>query len=260
MTRDRKTAKETNEQKWKRMKLIMDKLKETSMSTVEIEQLISDKSPVDRIVKRTIQNYMAELIALGLVEYDSEAGVYKLTENKKDYPAKLYNIVMKHCKNLVFSTRTKRRLDEMDPYLVLDLLAYGEKEIHDLDDLYVLQHVKTGYPTVYSRMRQYRQKMDEMDLSKGPNLPKLRGTKYDFRSDGFGKDRMIDWPGWLAPSTPEHETLPKIRKDIKELYDLRDRAVLQIKHAVIKDVENGDPLKGYCEKCPDRRFTIRSKS
>lgn len=65
----RKTMTEINQTKWARMRLILDKLKEQPITLDEIECVVYEKA--SKIAKRTVQNYIAELIALGLVTYDS---------------------------------------------------------------------------------------------------------------------------------------------------------------------------------------------
>mgnify|MGYP001148246912 CR=1 FL=1 len=49
------------------------------------------------------------------------------------------------------------------------------------------------------------------------------------------------------------------RKKVKELYDVRDLLVGKL-YSIANDVQNGIPLQGFCDHCPDRRITIKSKS
>ena len=221
-----KTAKELNEQKWKRMNLIMEKFKEKPMSTVEIEQLISGKAQVDKIVKRSVQNYMAELIALGLVHHNSEAGVYELADSKQVFQSEYdRDIALKHSKLLTLSTSEKQRLDQMNPYSALDLLAYDDKENRDVDDQCLSQHIRTGYYELYLLLQKYRK----------TSCPKEKGFQ-------------------LEPlSSPEE------RKQVKEFKDLRDLLVGKI-YSIVDDVRHFIPLQGFCDRCPHRRITIKGKS
>lgn len=221
-----KTAKELNEQKWKRMNLIMEKFKEKPMSTVEIEQLISGKAQVDKIVKRSVQNYMAELIALGLVHHNSEAGVYELADSKQVFQSEYdYNIALKHSKLLTLSTSENQRLDQMNPYSALDLLAYDDKENRDIDDQCLSQHIRTGYYELHLLLQKYRK------------------TSY-LKEKGLQLEPLYS---------------PKERKQVKEFQDLRDLLVGKIS-SIVNDVRHFIPLQGFCDCCPHRRITIKGKS
>ena len=258
MTRGRKTAKEINERKWRRMRLIMDKLKEKPMSSSEIEQLFS-KSASDKIVKRSVQNYMAELIGLGLALYNSEAGAYELAENKKVFQSKHdYDIALKHSRYLTLSTSDKQRLDQTDPYLALDLLVYHDKENRDIDDQCLFQHIKTGYYEVYSLLQKYRKIMDARGYSKYPHFPKLPKLDSHFDFTDLCPWEMVAEAA-LLQNKEKREKAGNERKQAKELLDLRDLLVGKL-YGIVNDVRNGIPLQGYCDSCPDRRVTIKSKS
>ena len=265
------------------MRLIMDKLKEKPMSSSEIEQLFC-KSAIGKIVRRSVQNYMAELIALGLVFHNSEAGVYELTENKKVFQSKHdYDIALKHSRYLTLSTSDKQRLDQSNPYLALDLLVYHDKENRDVDDQCLFQHIKTGYYEVYSLLQKYRKIMDARGYSKYPHFPKLH-SHFEFTDrspwemvaevallqDEEKRERHVEGEiagnEYMYSSDLKERGLsqkplysPEERKQVKELLDLRDLLVGKI-YAIVNDVRNGIPLQGYCDSCPDRRVTIKSKS
>jgi hypothetical protein len=279
-----KTSKEINEQKRKRMLLIIDNLRERPMPLAEIEQLVC-KSQTDRIVRRSVQNYLAELIALRLVNYNFQARLYEWTENKREFRNKHdYDIALKHSRYLTLSTSEKQRLDQTDPYLALDLLAYIDEQWNqDVDDQCLVQHLRTGYFEVYSLLQSYRQAMDKMGFSERGSLPKLSGSSSNHfngtpaemiaRAAVLKNDNMRD--SHAEGEVSENEYLfslnlkekglsqrplysPAERKKMKELYDLRDLLVGKI-YSIANDVRNGIPLQGYCDYCPSRRITFRSK-
>jgi len=278
----RRTAKEINEQKWRRMRLILDKLKEKPMSTVEIEQLVCGRPSADKIVKRSVQNYLAELSALGFVFLNPEVGVYELTENKKVFQSKHdYDIALKHSKNLIFSTSMKQRLDSMNPFLALDLIVFNDTNANqDIDDVCLFQHFQSGYSEVCMLMQKYRKLMDKMGLSKVPHFPKTNGDWSAANPDELVKsvpslinNNMRDTHVESEISQEEDmfsfdfrngqrldRTLysKEERERVKGLYHVRDLLVGKI-YSIANDVQNGIPLQGFCDYCPDRKIIIKTR-
>jgi predicted transcriptional regulator len=250
----RKTMSEINQAKWARMRLILDKLKEQPMTFNEIVRLVYKKG--SKIAKRTAQNYIAELVALGFVTYDSEAKIYGLTGTmKKEFQSKHnYDLALKHSKNLVSSTSEKQRFDQMDPFLALDLLAFHDiNPCPDVDDECFVQHLKTGYfKDVYVLMQKYRQLMDETGFSRYLGFPKY----FSSFEEPFGSSQT---PQELVSRVAAHKEAKHMEKDkIKEIENLRNLLVGKI-YSIVNEVANGIPLQGYCEYCPDRKVTIKSK-
>ena len=284
------TAKEINEQKWRRMRLILDELKEKPMSSNEIEQLVSGKAQIDRIAKRSVQNYVAELNALGLIFWNPQARVYEIAERKRVFNSKYdYEIVMKHSKKLVLSSKERQRLDHTNPALVVDLLVF-EKDRHalfgdtDIDDKCLVQHFPTGYfSDVYALMQNYYRLMEETNLSKIKGLPKLSMANLCFdtvmdQTDGSsivesfanknfeavvneteflrtgkkGKIMQID----ISALGEEKDLVEVSEEKFKEILDVRNLLIGRI-YSIVNDVINGIPLLGYCDYCPDRRTTIK---
>jgi len=262
------------------MKLIMEKLKGKPMSTVEIEHLISGKSPVDKIVKRSVQNYLAELRALGLIVDDLKAGIYQLAESKKVFQSKHdYEIALNHSRRLVLSRKDSQRLDQMSPNAALDLLVFVCER--DIDDLCFVQHLRTGYhKEVYALIERYRQLMDETGLSKIPSIPKfsLSGLTWAeqshmaeveeniserdlaralFEDAKTAANRIrIQVNPFPSTDTPEYVYVTKTK--MQEIIDLRDLLIGRI-YSTANDVVNGIPLQGYCKHCPDLKITILDK-
>jgi hypothetical protein len=295
-----KTAKQINEQKWKRMKLILEKLKEEPLSMAGIQQLIYGKFTTDKIVKRSLHNYIDELIALGLVSRNLEAGVYELLENKRIFQSRDdYEISLRHSKCLMISTREKKRLDQIDPFMALDLLVFryvgssqglDENNVlldpqlsDDLDDQHLIQHIRTGYYDVYLLMQKYHQIMDEMGFSKIPHFPKL-DSQFEFQgSSAMGVVSKAAMLGDISVREAHVENViakdedmylsdikernleqkslysSEERKKLRELHDIRDLLVGKL-YFLINNVIHGTPLRGSCNSCPDNRITIKSKS
>lgn len=268
---------EINQEKWRRIRLILDELKGKPMTLTEIEQLVY-KGRTTKACRRTVQNYLAELRALGLIVHDLKAGIYQLPESKKVFQSKHdYEIALKHSKRLVLSTRDSQRLDQMSPNAALDLLVFVCER--DIDDLCFVQHLRTGYfREVYALMERYRQLMDETGLSKIPSIPKfsLSGSTWAEQSHMAGVEENIserDFERQILfedaktagstirfqvnpfPSADTREYVYVTKTKMQKIIDLRDLLIGRI-YSTVNDVVNGIPLQGYCKHCPDRKITI----
>lgn len=274
---------EIRQEKWRRQRLILEKLDEKPMTLTEIEQLVY-KGHVNKIGRRTIQNYLAELKALELIEYDDEARIYQLTHRKKVFHSKHeYDIAMKHSRNLTLSTSEKQRFDQTNPFLALDLLAFHEISSEpDIDDKCFVQHLKTGYfKEVYTSLQKYRKLMDEAGYSTRPSFPKLTSSFGDIFSsqspqemvthtstmrnfgtrESYVKDEIEPEQDFWTQVMKEKgiPTSYKMDKKTRELHDLRALLVGKI-YSIVNDVVNGIPLNGYCEHCPHQKITIKGRS
>jgi hypothetical protein len=269
------------------MRFIIEKLKQRSMTTDEIFNSLRQANLIkeDRIGKRSVQNYLAELHAIGVVSLDPSSGIYGHAENEKQvFESKHdYQIALTHSKNLLFSNDKENtlRLDHTNPYLAVDILAYESER--DADDFAMLQHLKTGYPDVYVVLQKYHQLMDETGLSKRACLPKL-SSGTDFGDAEHGK-LFLKFNSGL-PKRPDNEpfpaTLPNTLDNevmefnsgtlgvdeiiakvpaskVKEILDLRDLLVGRIYYNIMNAVRNGTPLRGNCDFCPNRSVAIREK-
>lgn len=272
----RKTMSEINKQKWARMRLILEKLEEKPSMSKEIYELVCRGQP-NKIVRRTVQNYMAELKALGLVKYDAEARVYQLTQTKRIFRSKHdYEIALKHAKHLVLSTPYNQRFDQMNPNATLDLMVFESER--DVDNKCFVQHLRTGYFKVYALMEKYRELMDETGLSKIPSIPKFgfSGSAWAEQSHMAGVQENIPERDFekqvLFERTPtkgnklmirvsplfsdQAEYIYITKEKMQEIVDLRDLLVGRI-YSIVNDVINGIPLRGYCKHCPERKITIK---
>jgi len=265
------------------MRHIMENLKKQPMTLEKIVESLQESKLVkdDNIGKRSVQNYVAELRAIGIVSYDHSSSTYRFAKNEKQiFESKHdYQIALTHSKKLLFSDEREntQRFDHTNAYLAVDLLAYESER--DADDLAVLQHLKTGYPEIYKILRKYRQLMDETGLSKRSCLPKL-GVGIDF---GNNDERFLEFDNGL-PKQPSHKPIPTrlpaaiddeiiefesgtLGRDdvvarvpaskVKEILNLRDLLVGRIYGYIMNVVRHGTPLKGCCDFCPNREIAIK---
>lgn len=282
MSRNRPMS-EINKLKWSRIRHIIEKLKQHPMTLEQILEILqkSNLTKDDKTGKRSVQNYVAELRAIGIVNFDPSSGTYRFTEKEKQiFESKHdYQIALSHSKNLLFSSEREntQRFDQTNPYLAVDCLVYESEK--DADDFATLQHLKTGYSEIYEALQQYRKLMDETGLSKRTCLPKL-GDGMNFDGDN---EHFLEFVHGL-PRLPSREsipaTLPMVIDDefiefesgtlgrddviarvsaskVKKILNLRDLLVGKIYGYVMNAVRNGTPLKGCCDFCPNREITIK---
>jgi len=263
------------------MRLIMDRLREKSLALAELESLVC-KSQTDKIGRRTIQNYLAELRALGLVNYDSQTLLYEWAENKREFENRHdYDVALKHSKNLLFSTSEKQRLDQMDPFLALDLIVFHDRDhSRDMDDTCLFQHLQSGYSDIFALVEKYRKMMDDKGLSERQGFPKISGdwhadlpselvvsasalTEDNVRKayvEGEISERENFFSSDLRRRGIEDHPLysEKEKAEVIELFDLRGLLVGKI-YYLANQVHNGIPLKGSCSCCPHRFVSIKGK-
>jgi hypothetical protein len=222
-----------NQQKWSRMKRIIEELKKQPMSISDIEKLFDNK-----VGRRTLQNYMLELKALGLVAYDGQ--LYQWIESRQVYSKTDFELALRHSKLLVLSYQDKSqsmddndllRQDAMDPFLAVDLIVFSDIETTaKLKDKCLYQHIRTGYPEMFALMEKYRGILDKLGYSKEPHMPKI----------GMFFER-------------EWETIPK---ELKEAIELRNVLAGKL-YFIVEQVKHGIPLKGFCDCCPRLHVSVQ---
>lgn len=267
-----KSMSEINALKRSRMSHIMEKLKQQSMTLGEIlESLVKTKLINNKkSSKRSVQNYLAELRAIGVVSCSS--GTYRLAEHERQvFKSKHdYQIAVAHSKHLFFSDEREntQRFDHTNPYLAIDLLVYEPER--NADDFAILQHLKTGYPDIYANLQKYRRLMDETVLSKRTCLPKLGGG-FDFDDDKcflqqsvqpvlVASSKMIDDRviEFQSGTLGVNDIIAKVpASKVKEILNLRDLLVGRVYGHLMNAVRNGIPLRGYCDFCPNKEITIK---
>jgi predicted transcriptional regulator len=233
---NQKPAKQINAQKWQRMKLILKELSEKPLTSNDITKLVF-KTAANRSDIRTIQNYLAELIGLELISYDSANGVYSSNKNKIVFQSKEdYEIALKHSQLLVLTTKDRQGLDSIEPFFELRRLTFSEDYRLDVEDERFLQHLKTGYYDIIQLMEKYKQRFKELGLN--PN--------YD-HSPKYLEEL-------LNPSRVS-ENEKRVRQD-QELLDMRDLLIGRI-YSLVDRVKHGIPLEGSCDACPGRYFSVK---
>lgn len=259
----------------------MDRLRERSLALAELE-LIVGKPQTDKVGKRSVQNYLAELKALGLVNYDSQTMLYEWTENKREFQSRHdYDVALRHSKNLLFSTSEKQRLDQMNPFLALDKIVFHDRDdFRDMDDVCLFQHLQSGYSDVFTLVEKYRKLMGEKGFSENPSFPKISGdwhaelpselvvsasalTEDNVRKahvEGEISERESFFSFDLRQRGIEKRPLysEKEKAEVSELFDLRGLLVGKI-YYIANQVQNGIPLKGSCGCCPHRFISIKGK-
>jgi Fe2+ or Zn2+ uptake regulation protein len=224
--------------KWSQLKTIIENLREPKQIG-EIVTLLRKTSK--KITKRTVYNYLNELVALGLIEHDENARTYqRVGVKKKQYASKAeYEIDVKHAKHLILSNEKKntQRFDQTSLYNVVDLLAFHNNKRHldsELDEC-VFQHINTGYnKELYQHLQKYRQLMDENGLS-DPTTNWL-----DYRREGEVKN--------------ENEVPEKV---LQEIDALKGMLAGIIDRNIISPVQEGQPLLGECNQCPHLKFSVK---
>jgi len=269
-----KTMSEINHQKWSRMKKIIENLKEKPMGFSEILQLFP-KSPKEKITERTVQNYLAELVALGLVYYNKETGLYEWIENKVVFKNKAeYEIALKHSKKL-FEEMTPDIEDQPfeNPESVVDLLISKPTKY-----AYLLKHLRTGYNDFWAAFQAYYGLMEKYDfphvtggisrksgklqfelLEHNPDIPTNITQAVFYKDTVFipNENEKRDW--FLHDSHSKALNDPKIEKDFRELIRLKTKLVKEILF-IMCQVQHGTPLQGYCDICPHLKVTINSNT
>lgn len=268
--------------KWRRMRYIKESLKQQPMTFEEIFERLQKSKLIKEgaIGKRSVQTYLEELCAIEVLSRDSLSGVYRFAEHERQvFDSKHdYQLALVHSKNLLFSNSKEntQRFDHINPYLVVDLLAYEPER--DANDLAVLQHLKTGYPEIYGALQKYRELMDCTGLSSRSCLPKLGGyinsdksNEYLEFDDGLPKRPSSEpFPATL-PNTISNEIIKfgsgvlgiddiiaRVPASVvTEIVNLRDLIVGKIYGHIMNIVRNGAPLKGICDFCPTNEVKIR---
>jgi len=214
---------------------------------------------------RMVQYYLRELCELDVAVYDPEAKAYKLKrlqkivfESKADY-----ELALKHSRKLLFSDSKKRRFDFIEPHAAILMLAFPEGKNFDSevsgseivilgwDEPELLQHLKTGYfEDFWLPLQKYRWLMEKYDF---PDLSETKPLRSSF-------SLFV-----LSPGSPEFEEWQKERErgrkflsspEIKQLKELEMYLIGKL-YTLMRSVEHGIPLAGYCDLCPHLKITIK---
>lgn len=257
MTKPGKSAKETNEQKWRRMRLIKDKLQENgAMSSSEVELLFSEPAD-DKILKRSVQNYLAELVFLDVgVKYDKEARRYVWSENKRVLSPEENERRIEHSRKLIPAFADLR--DGVAP--AIGPTGYSESPFAE-------QHLKKGYPEIYQKLEKYREARTELEkklIQKWEAFEKVfkgQASRYGLDPEQPSASRFVTFYANWKPKPEEapeeaslkeelRKELGKDEKNFQESYWSLSGAIWDLTHRI----EHGVPLEGSCDIC--RRFPM----
>ena len=232
---------EVNRVKWSRLKKILEYIQEPK-DIKEIEKLIfPNPTQKDR---RTLNNYLAELKVLELIEYDEKERTYQKAGVKKvKFTPAEYKNAVKHAKYLILTSNKThhQRYDGTTPYNVVDLIAFHdtEKSPDWYFDKLVYQHIKTGYNrTIYLDLKRYRDLMDELGLD-FPVFP-----SFNYIREGIEEE---------IRGIPK----PKPEEKLQEIDALKGKLAGIIQRQIVNLVEQGQPLLGKCENCPHLKFSVK---
>ena len=154
---------EVNRVKWARLRKILQNLEEPK-NIEEIEKFVfTNPSKKNR---RTLNNYLAELEAIGDIDYDATTQTYQ----KKGIRNRVFNSKHDFEYQLDHSKKLTQRL-KTNPYFVLDLLAFASEE-EDVEAFHLLKHIKTAYREIYTLIEKYRKKMIDAGLADYDGYPK----------------------------------------------------------------------------------------
>ena len=280
-----KTAMAQNMQKWKRLKKIKGALKVSSYSIAELEKIVFGNQN-DRNNRRTMQNYLQELVQIEDIYLDQKTGNYVSRESRQTYASKAdYDLAITHSHDIFFYKYGKRGFEVDMPYfcdeettlLQLIFLEEDKKRMRQEDEegdnenraiinedsnnssnwypksmhtcelgehsdyqysfVYLLQHIKTGYPEIFILMKELKQFLASRGVTSGYIIHKSAGL-------------IENIPG-----------IPPLKLNDEEKHafeDIVDSLVAKLRR-LTRDVVDKIPLLGYCDGCPTSRITIRDK-
>ncbi len=238
------------------MRLLLDKLREEDLSSTQIGQLIYGRK-IDKNKLRSVQNYLQELIGLGLVSQDSSSGLYHFTENRTVFQSKSdYEIALKHSKKLI------PKIDSL--WETVDLLAFPEENDEQTETSCLLRHIRNGYSDFYLTLQEYRAAMEKSGLAGYNGFPKPILAE-EFPSEPPKDEKIPVRVSALLPDSTDFEAFRKeyeakeVRDnnpEIRNLVKLRDSLIGKL-YSLVGSVEHGSPLLGSCDFCPHKKLTIK---
>jgi len=226
------------------IKRVIYSLKESPKTFNELKKTGVPERSLARILKEYLPDW-------GLV-YKDENNYYNWYENVRTYENENdYKLALNHSKRLVLSSLGNKRYDKTDPFLMLDTLAFLDKDpLLNNDDVNFLRHLETGYIDAYKFLMEYRKLLDEMgfrDLEEY-GLPLFGKFNHDFESP----DELIQVAASIRVgySMMSNYYSDYDQNKIKRLLFLRDLLVGRI-YSIVNGVKHNIPLRGHCSYCPN---------
>ena len=228
------------QERWARMRLMLEKLKERAMRFGEIQLLV-------KTTRQTVHNYLREFQALGLVEYDDEKREYSYSGiARKSFSKHDYDIARKHSVNLLLKNEELMNLEgfygKMTPEYVLDQIVVLDPEPEFLETSYLMQHLKSGYcRSFWIQFQKYKELMERHGYPIVPFSVDFKGVKH----------------GYFPEMWEQFGSLPQ--DDREDLKSLREHLLVAL-YRIILEVSHGSPLDGWCDACPARKVSIQKNS
>lgn len=229
------------------LKKILELLEDHSYTPTQLYDTVKEEAERDyytMISKRNFWNYPKELRELGLIVRHN--GKYSLSRYRKQDFANENDRVrfMEHCKVIVDWIRL------IQPEMVLNELAFEPDESYNpatspllteiprprtgLPECRMLrEHLRTGYYSVYLLLQKYKKTVQRVFKDKNEDY-----ELYIFRQfiPRFVMDELT------TTTNEEAQEIRKLKKQLMgELYYLHN------------DVVNGNPLRGSCKHCRDKK-------
>ena len=175
---------------------------------------------------RNINNDLNYLRRMKFIDNYKTRGTYqKVGIKTKDFQSKTeLDMAIIHAKHIIFEENFLVSLFGA-PSIVDSLAFEGSNDL--LNRKQILDHVKTGYPEIYEKMKEYEKLVKESGYI--PNCL---------------KPKPIQPPALGSLEMPKH--IVPLKEELVEKFDSE----------IMKTVKEGQPLLGECEQCPSKRFKI----
>lgn len=236
--------------KLKRMRSLLEELKHRRLTTLEARDFLNNI-----VGKRMVELYFAELIALGLVEYDKNSNRFQLAGHRKIHfdNEKEFNLFRNHCKELFLGLDAilweSIQGSQLSIECESDILSkFDGARVDDLK-YFIEQHLRTGYPQLYEKIEKYREIRKQ-------NRSILEKNRYPEKIIKVVVDGIATFPDKIE----ELDLFPfsgNIPKDLTSVLELQQKYYGEIEKEfrIIKwKVILGGILVGECDGCPNIKF------
>jgi len=193
---------------------------------INLEKASPSKKKEFRHKGKNINNDLIYLRRMKSIDHNKMRGTYqKVGIKTKDFQSKAeLDMAIRHAKHIIFEQISLAPL--VGAPMIVDSLAFeGSNDLPNRKQ--ILDHVKTGYPEIYEKMKEYEK------------LVKESGYIPDCL-----KPKPIQPPALGSLEMPKH--IVPIKEELVEKFDSE----------IMKTVKEGQPLLGECEQCPSKRFKI----
>ena len=271
------------------MKKILKELKVSSRSSYELENLVFG-TPNNSTNRRSLQNYLLELVNIETINYDPATGLYTFRENKQTFQSKAdYDLALTHSHGIFFYEVGKGTdFEGENPYfydekIALLQLAFLEEDRKrgkeeegewDNENLSLKKqeennpsnwHLTSERQTSLSDLGEnsdfeYAQSYLLQHIRTGyPEIFELIEKYKQFLTKrGVTSGYVIHKSEGLIESVPGIPAIKVTEKEKQEFDDIVDLFVGKMRR-LTRDVVDKIPLLGYCDGCPTSRITIKDR-